>query len=312
MSSKRLQWMEKIDLLDTFLETNKKRPSSLSHNKTEKVLASWLSTQISNRSKEKHNMSINEIRTIWDEFREKHITYLRRPDEIWHKKLEELKIFFESNQRRPIQKSKNEREKLMGRWLANQLTRRKLFSEIMSKVEIRTIWDNFVSNQISYFKSKEDIWYEKLEELRVFTNVNRKLPSILSKNRYEKKLGCWVVSNQLKNGRNIMLNNEILCCWNEFQKNHMIYFKPNEEIWYEKLEELKSFIAINNRRPCPLSLDVNEKILGSWLSHQKHNRSRLRHIMSNKKIQNDWDNYTISSQYNIFVDTKKRKYTESL
>ena len=311
MSSKLLQWMEKLHLLECFLETNKKRPSPVSFDKKEKALGSWLSTQISNRSKEKHNMSTDEVKIVWDEFKTKHITYLKSPEEIWHIKLKELKLFFETNKRRPIQKSKDEKEKLMGRWLANQLVRRKLYSEIMSKEEIRTIWDNFVNNQISYFKSKKEIWYEKLEELMVYVKLNRKLPSSIATNDEEKYLGCWVISNQLKKSRNIMLNDEIFTSWNEFQTNWKIYFKPNEEIWYEKLEELKSFIIINKRRPCPLSLDVNEKILGSWLSHQKYNRAKLRHIMSNQEIQNNWDNYIISPEYNAVIDTKKRKYKES-
>ena len=60
-----------------FMEKNKTRPSSGAKDKNEKVLDSWISTQIRNREKGVYSMIDEKIRHVWDDFKQNHDKYFK-------------------------------------------------------------------------------------------------------------------------------------------------------------------------------------------------------------------------------------------
>ena len=163
----------------------------------------------------------------------------------------------------------------------------------MVNENICNTWDTFRHNHIEHFISKEEIWYDKLEEVKSFIDIYRKRPCNTITNEEEKVLSRWI-SNQLTNRakhQKSMMMEEIRKTWDKFHDDHDKYFKSNEENWYNKLEQAKSFIEINKKKPYERSKDKNEKVLGAWIRTQLTNRRKCKDIMFTEKVRNSWDDF---------------------
>ena len=125
--------------------------------------------------------------------------------------------------------------------------------------------------------SNEELWTSKLTELKAFIDLNKRRPN--RSKETEKMMGLWV-DTQLKNRKakkQIMLNEDIKGLWNSFIKDYQQYIMSNEELWTNNLDELKTFIDLNKRRPNRGK--ETEKVLGSWLANQLTNRKKEKQIM---------------------------------
>ena len=79
-----------------------------------------------------------------------------------------------------------------------------------------------------------------------------------------------------------MLEEEFRDIWDAFISEHIEYFKSNEEIWRDKLQEAKSFFEIHGKRPSTIANDGTEKELSNWISTQLTNREKCQKSMSNE------------------------------
>ena len=140
---KDISWKEKLDILVEFFKVNKKRPLHSSNDGKERSLAIWLYSQIQNSRNCSANMTNEKIRLLWDEFKQSHKKYFLTNEEIWYKKLEEATLFLEKNKKRPLAKSEDEDEKILGSWISHQITNheRRLLS--MKDEKIYLAWDDF-------------------------------------------------------------------------------------------------------------------------------------------------------------------------
>ena len=172
-------------------------------------------------------MKNEKISNVWDDFIENHIGYFLTNEEIWYKKLEKVKLFIHENKKCPSKISKHLNEKECGQWISNQIKTRDKCINIMRNEKISNAWDDFIENHIGYFKTNEEIWYKKLEKVKLFIHENKKRPSAISKNLNEKECGQWI-SHQITNRDKciqIMRNEKISNAWDDFIKNHIEYFK---------------------------------------------------------------------------------------
>ena len=280
-------WTNKLTELKTFIDLNKRRP--IYNKKTENVLYMWLSTQLSIRKTEKQIMLNENVKNSWDTFIKDYGQYIMSNEELWTNKLTKLKTFIDLNKRRP--NKRKETEKVLGIWLDNQLNNRKTKKQIMLNEYIRSLWDSFIKNYKQYFISNEELWINKLTELKAFIGFNKQRPSQVSKKETEKGLSLWL-ANQLTNRKakkEIMLNEDIKGLWNSFIKDYQQYIMSNEELWTNNLDELKTFIDLNKRRPNRGK--ETEKVLGSWLANQLTNRKKEKKIMSNEDVKKLWDSF---------------------
>ena len=238
-----------------------------------------------------YRKSINELIIMDNQLITNYLVGIKEFKQLtWNDKLTELKTFIDLNKRRPSDKEK-ETEKVLGGWLGTQLSNRKAKKQIMLDEDIRSLWDSFIKNYKQYFISNEELWINKLTELKAFIGFNKQRPSQVSKKETEKGLSLWL-ANQLTNRKakkEIMLNEDIKGLWNSFIKDYQQYIMSNEELWTNNLDELKTFIDLNKRRPNRGK--ETEKVLGSWLANQLTNRKKEKKIMSNEDVKKLWDSF---------------------
>ena len=223
--------------------------------------------------------------------------------DIWEKRLEELKMYIDENNKRPSQVDKDIQIKQLGSWSSTQITNYKKEEQIMKEPEIRKKWNEFINDNKykKYFINNEDIWSNKLEELKMYIDENNNRPSQKDKNIQIKQLGKWL-STQItsyKKEEHIMKELKIRKKWNEFinDNNYKQYFINNEDIWSNKLEELKMYIDENNKRPSEGDKNIQIKQLGLWLSHQITNYKKEEYIMKELEIRKQWEEFINNDKY---------------
>jgi antitoxin component HigA of HigAB toxin-antitoxin module len=94
---------------------------------------------------------------------------------------------------------------------------------------------------------------ETFEQVKTYIDSNNKRPSNTDKDKQIKQLGSWI-SNQQKNYKKkaeIMKNEEIYNNWTNLLNDdkYKQYLLSNEDNWMETLEQVKTYIDTNNKRP---------------------------------------------------------------
>ena len=69
----------------------------------------------------------------------------------WYSNLDELKIYIDENNKRPRKSDLDEKIKLLGHWVGNQITHAKSRKQIMKDQEIYDTWQQFVKEYNIYF-----------------------------------------------------------------------------------------------------------------------------------------------------------------
>jgi superfamily II DNA/RNA helicase len=146
-------------------------------------------------------------------------------------------------------------------------------------------------------------WERTLEELKSFMDKNNKRPSDHSKNPTEKKLGIWIDNqqNNYKKTTNSMKDKEKRIKWEEFLDEYSEHMKSFDDIWYDTLDELKSFMDKNDQRPSHGSKNPTEKKLGAWISTQQNNYKKTTNSMKDKEKRLKWGDFV--KQYSDLFDT---------
>jgi superfamily II DNA or RNA helicase/CHASE3 domain sensor protein len=277
-------WYENFEELKNFINENKRKPFISSSNEIEKKLCIWLSHQITIYKKKLESMKDETRYSLWTKFLEEYKEYIKSNDEIWDEKFKELKKFINENKRRPSSGSSNEIEKKLASWISTQIQNHKKKLQAMKDETIYSLWSEFLEEYKEYFKSDNEVWYENFESVKQFINKNKRRPSMSASDEIEKKLGKWISSQTLnhKNKKDGMKDETKYSLWSEFLEEYKEYFKSDDEVWYEKFEELKTFINENKRRPSEISSNEIEKKLGSWLSHQITNYNKKLEAMKDE------------------------------
>ena len=244
-------------------------------------------------------------------------------EKTWKESIEQVKEFIHKNKKRPTAGSKNQEEKILGRWTSGQVHqhKRKLF--IMKESEIYDAWTVFINHPTykEYFISNEENWFTNLEQVKQFIDKYRKRPTTWSKNQDEKILGNWVSKQQknYKKKKEIMKDPEIYDAWTVFINHHvykLIFFLKNQVIWFTNLDQVKQFIDKNKKRPTTGSKNQDEKILGNWISSQSQNYKQKKDIMKESEIYDAWTvfinhptykEYFISNEENWFTNLEQVK-----
>ena len=244
----------------------------------------------------------------WDEKRE----------ENWYETLEKVKEFIDSNNKLPLRTNKSENSLI--RWIDTQKQNYNKHKNIMKLIDIKTTWENFI-NDPKYkhlFISKEEVWFNKLFELKKWINKNKRKPTD-SRTKYEKSLLTWLTmnNNSLKNEKyhnkaHIMHINEIKIAWEEFVKDehYKKYFKTYSDKWYGYFDKLKQFIDKYNRRPS--KENANEKNLGTWTSNQVNSYKNHSYVMKDKTIKNIWKEFINDPKYKKHFMSKEEIWFDNL
>jgi len=228
-------------------------------------------------------------------------------DTIWYNKLEQLKKYIDEHNKRPSSEDVNKEIKELGCWCLRQIhiyiNKKHIWDD-----DINQEWNEFINN-IKYkelFEDNETKWINKLNEVKLYIDENKKRPPSCHKNKEIRILGSWI-SNQLLNYKNkncIMLNEQIYNKWTDFinDNKYKIYFEDNNIIWINTLEKIKKYIDDNNKRPTNTDKNKEIKILGSWIGTQIQNYKNKIQIMSDEEIYNKWIEFINDNKYKKYFN----------
>ena len=243
---------------------------------------------------------------------------LQNGEEIWMKRLEEVKLYIDENCKRPSQTDKNKEIRKLGIWTTQQVQKYKKREGNMANEKIYNNWREFTNNSIykEYFISNEEVFNNILEKVKIYIDTNNIRPSQSNKDKQIKFLGKWI-SHQITNynkKKYIIKNKIIYNEWIEFINNpkYKKYFQSNENDWNDKLEEVKIYIDTNNKKPSAGSNYKKINKLGHWIAFQKKNYITKTQIMSKEIIYNKWTEFIKSTKYKKYFQSNEDSWLETL
>jgi len=329
-------WKQKLQDVKDYIDKNQKLPSREDKNKTIKSLGSWLINQKTNYdndiSKSKQIMKNESIHILWTEFIQdvKYKEYLLNNDDIWKQKLQDVKKYIDTNKKTPSKQDKNKTIKSLGNWFSNQkknydkdISKSK---QIMKKDEIHILWTEFLQDvkYKEYLLNNDEMWKQKLQDVKKYIDKHQKSPSQEDKDKTIKSLGSWLVTqktnydNDISKCNEIMKNESIHILWTEFLQDikYKEYLLNNDEIWKQKLQDVKKYIDKNKKTPSKQDKNKTIQSLGNWFSNQKknydNNISKCNEIMKNKEIHISWTEFTQDNKYNKYFLNNDEMWKQKL
>ena len=300
-----------------YIEKNNKRPSEEDKNKDINKLGRWIGAQQKNYKNKQFIMKNEEVYKEWTKFtnEDNYKEYFQSNEEIWNETFNMVKLYIDSNNKRPSKDDKNLNIKKIGSWICNQQKNYKKKERIMKNNEIYNKWTDFLNDDKykQYFQSNEEMWNDSLNQVIQYININHKLPSTIDKNSKIKKISYWIGTQQknYKKKENIMENEEIYNKWSEFitSEKYKKYFQSNEEIWNETFNKVKLYIDSNNKRPS--KDDKNLKTLSLWICTQQQNYKKKEYIMENEEIYNKWCEFITSEKYKKYFQSNEEIWNDN-
>jgi hypothetical protein len=247
-------WYSNLESVKEYIDTNKKRPSSVDNDIRVKQSGLWLCTNTQNYNPDvtkcKNIMKTLEIRLAWEDFigNSKYSEYFLDNNAIWYNNLEKVKEYIDTNNKRPSNYYNNISVKQLGTWLSNNITNYNpdvtKCKHIMATQEIRLAWKAFIgdSKYSEYFLDNNAIWYSNLDSVKTYIDNNNKRPSQTDKDNSVKQLGRWLCNNtrnynlDVTKCKQIMKTPEIKLAWEQFLIQYSQYF-PNQKELIDQLTQ---------------------------------------------------------------------------
>ena len=234
----------------------------------------------------------------------------------WGEKLEKLRKFFVDDERKPSPSATDKYENQLATWIYTQTKNSKNRTKIMKSDEIYNKWCTFVNDYYEYFKTNEEDWHDKFDEMKKYIDDNKQKPSQDSKDEDISRMGHWI-SRQIKNSKNrtkIMKSDEIYNKWNTFYNEYYKYFMSNEERWHNVFDNVKKYINENKCRPPEDFNDGDSINLAKWITQQNDNYKNKKNIMnSSDEIYNKWGKFVNEhKQYFMTYEEEWRQICDEL
>ena len=225
-------WDKNLTKLEEFiLRKNRKpldKPNGLNNllEEGEKELAIWTSHQVKNCKDKIKKFQGTIYETKWNEFTNKYNKYFTSKNDSWINNYNDLIMFINSNNRRPLSMDKNiiekiksennnididskeftiliENERYLGKWLYHQISRYNKLNDndiendketnlTITNKDFLDKWNELIINYSNLFLSNEEIWNIKYNNLINFIEKNKIKPSRSSKDNDEKTIANWI------------------------------------------------------------------------------------------------------------------------
>jgi superfamily II DNA or RNA helicase len=294
-------WPQRFEELKAFIVENERKPAQNSEDIYEKRLGQWLS---SNQNKYRNNIQgmKDQIKyNLWTQFLEEYKEYFKSKHEIWFDKFENLKIFINNTNKKPLICSKNNEEKIIGQWFSQQQTNYYSKFKSMKHEERYKLWTQFLEDYKQYLLTNDEKWSQTFEELKIFINENKRKPIQKSKNVEEAQFGVWISQQQINYNKcqHCMKDKIRRSLWEQFLEEYKEYFVSNDEIWLQNFDELKTFMNEELKRP------IQKSKLGLWLSNQTQNYKNKTDGMKNETRYNLWTQFLEVFKEHLFTDDEK-------
>jgi superfamily II DNA or RNA helicase len=180
----------------------------------------------------------------------------------------------------------------------------------LNKVESEEVNSNVDSNDNCEFRftmiydnigklvNSEEIWMQKLKEVKAYIDEFGKRPANKSKNIEERVIGQWLIGQicNYKNNKGIIKNENIRKIWEGFIDKYKIYFINSYDEWLCNLEKLKIYMNINNKHPL-----LNEnKFLAKWSYTQRENYKQIKKNMKSENFRKAWKDFINDPNYSKY------------
>jgi len=241
---------------------------------------------------------------------------LTNADEIWMKRLEEVKKYIDDNNKRPNQIDKTKDIQKLGWWIGHQVQNYKNKNDIMKKSEIYNKWTEFITCEKyrKYFMSNEEQWLINFNIIKKYIDENNKIPV-----QYGEDItimGKWLSYQKAiyKKKEKVMRDVELYNKWTEFitSVKYKKYFMSNEEQWLINLTNLKKYIDENNKRPSHNDKIEEIKTLGNWMTCQNTRYENEEKVMKNSEIYNKWTEFITSEKYKKYFLSNEEEWLINL
>ncbi len=287
-------WYNRLNSLRDFIRKHNKLPTSREKNQNDKDLGIWLAVQKRNYNLKKEIMKEDKIREEWEQLVKENQILFMTNEEIWELNYNQLKEYIKINHKLPS--SENKDTKTLYRWIQTQkkdYTNSRYIMKENNSIKLK--WEQMITEHFDLFRSNYEIWMDNLNILKIYVEINNKLPSNTDSDVKIQQLAHWISSQKqnYKMKKNIMKDNVILYKeWEEFAMKYSNLFKSNNEIWNDNLQNVKNYIEKHNRLPQGCGKDAYIKMLGCWLQHQKRNYSNQKQTMKYPQIRKQWEDFT--------------------
>ena len=291
------------DNINNFLNIMARNDSRIRKSYINKNIGGYIDIVVGEEQKNNENIDEdNNIELKYELIYDK-MGVLKNAEEIWEKKLEKIKTYIEINDKRPNEKHKDTNIGQMGRWISQQINNHKNNINNMKNDYIQQKWNEFIDDDKykKYFISKEQIWLDKLNKIKIYILDNNKKPSKNDKNINIRNMSLWI-SDQNKNykrHRKIMKYKYIRIIWKNFinDKEYNKYFTNIKTTWRNNLDKVKQYICINNKKPS--ISDKSEYViqLARWIYSQQRNFKNKNYNMKNPIFYNKWVEFINDDKY---------------
>ena len=293
------KWKDNLQKVKNFIIENKKIPIS----------TQWLTQQkIKYKKKEGTIWNDIECKKLWEEFINDELfkEYFMTEQEKWKDNLQKVKDFIIENNRRPTSVAKCAKEKRLGCWLNQQnMNYKKKEYTIWKEPECKNLWEEFINDELfkEYLMTIEEICKDKLQQVKQFIIENNKRPSEGAKDEEENIIGRWLNHQNMnyKKKEGIFCKEpECKALWEDFinDENFKEYLMTKQEIWKDKLQQVKEFIIKNKKKPRDKAKDIEEKRLGQWLSDNKSSYKKSEgYVYKDPECKKLWEEFINDEQY---------------
>jgi ribosomal RNA-processing protein 8 len=148
-------WRTKHADLKTYMDTNKKAPSTTDKDLVIKSMGKWVSHQKENYKNKTGIMKNPDIQKEWEDtlVSDKYKQYLCIDNiGVWRANLANLNAYMDTNKKNPSDKDKNKEIKYLGKWVSHQKPNYKNKTGIMKNPAIRKEWEDTLKKYGQYLK----------------------------------------------------------------------------------------------------------------------------------------------------------------
>lgn len=213
------KWKNKLNELQTYINTYKKLPLRSKKNKYQLQLAMWLYAQQENYTKKRYIMKNPLILRHWEYFIKLNKQYFISNDNIWRKKKNLFQEYCDKYGKRPSADSKIKSVAVLGEWFSSQQKSSKNRSGIMKYEHIYNEWRVFLSQYAKYFRTDVEIWMRNLKQTKLYILKNNKLPPKRSNDEETRRLHVWITSQKFNHKKQrgiVTTDSHIKATWEEF------------------------------------------------------------------------------------------------
>jgi len=275
-------WFERLDLVDKYIEKNKKRPIN--------ELGNWTNYQFGNYKKKIGLMKIDKIYDAFTLFLDKHKDYfIVNQKDNWMKNLKLVMEYIDENEKIPSQTDPDENISKLGHWLSDTVISYKKGHNLRNNEKLTELFKSFMDIYGEYFIEYDEKWINTLNKLKAFIDKNKKRPNKKSLIDEEKYLGNWI-TDQLKYKKdrvNLLKYDHIYNIFIEFlESEYGEYFLTKEEKWHIMLDKLDKYLTENNEKIPPPGHQLR-----AWRERQMRNYRLELQIMKDINIRKKYEEF---------------------